>query len=126
MKQPDIGELDRLVRIRLWSDAPSTGFAVDQVHDAGQDAWARIEPAGTALFYGTQQIEAGTTHRLATWRTSSINALVTTGKHVVEHEGMRYRVRRVTDINGRKHFVLMDLEQLGAIPPAAPATPPTP
>ncbi|APW38974.1 hypothetical protein RD110_18645 [Rhodoferax koreense] len=117
MKAPDIGELDRLVKLRLWHDAPSTGFAVDQVFDVGQDAWARIEPAGTALFYGTQQIEAGTTHRLACWRTSTINERAITGKHVVEHDGLRYRVRRVTDINGRKHFVLMDLEELGAIAP---------
>lgn len=117
MKYPDIGELDRLVKIRKWSDAPSAAFAIDQNFDVGQDAWARIEPAGTALFYGTQQIEAGTTHRLATWRTSTIDALTITGKHVVEHEGLRYRVRRVTDINGRKDFVLMDLEQLGAIAP---------
>ncbi|MEZ2293091.1 hypothetical protein [Variovorax sp. RCC_210] len=117
MKYPDIGELDRLVKIRLWSDSASSGFAIDQQFDPGQDAWARIDPAGSALFYGTQQIEPGMTHRLATWRSSTINALAITGRHVVEHEGIRYRVRRVTDINGRKDFVLMDLEQLKAIAP---------
>lgn len=116
MKQPDIGELDRLVRIRPWADVGASGFAIEQEFDEGHEAWARIEPAGSALFYGTQQIEAGTTHRLATWRTSTINALTITGKHVVEHERMRYRVKRATDINGRKDFVLLDLEQLGAIP----------
>lgn len=115
MKNPEIGEFDRLVKIRKWTDAPNAAFAIDQSFDAGEDAWARIEPAGTALFYGTQQIEPGMTHRLATWRTSTINALLITCAHVVEQEGMRYRVRRVTDLNGRKDFVLMDLEQLGAI-----------
>lgn len=115
MKAPDIGELDRLVRIRPWSDVGATGFKIEQVFAEGQEAWARIEPAGSALFYGTQQIEAGTTHRLATWRTSTLNALTITGKHVVEHEGMRYRVKRATDINGRKEFLLLDLEQIGVI-----------
>ncbi len=115
MKAPDIGELDRLVKVRKWTDAANAAFAINQTFDAGQDAWARIDPAGTALFYGTQQIEPGMTHRLATWRTSTINALLITRDHVVEHEGMRYRVRRVTDLAGRKEFCIMDLEQLGAI-----------
>ena len=116
MKRPDIGELDSLVKIRRWTDTASTsGFGIAQSFDAGLDAWARIEPAGSALFYGTEQITPGMTHRLATWRTSAVNALAITGQHVVEHQGMRYRVRRVTDINGRTDFVLIDLEQLGAI-----------
>lgn len=115
MKQPDVGELDRLVRIRRWADTASTGFGIDQSFDVGTSAWARIEPAGTALFYGTQQITPGMTHRLTAWRTPTVNALTITGQHVVEHQGMRYRVRRVTDINGRMDFVMIDLEQLGAI-----------
>lgn len=117
MKAPEIGEFDRLVQIRKWTDAASAGFGITQAFDAGEPAWARIEPAGTALFYGTQQIEPGMTHRLATWRTSTINALLITRDHVVEHEGMRYRVRRVTDMAGRKDFCVMDLEQLGVIAP---------
>ena len=117
MKEPNVGELDRLVKVRLWSDTAASGFAIDQHFDAGQTAWARIEPAGTALFYGGAQIESGITHRLATWRTATLNARTVTARHVVEHDGLRYRVRRATDMNGRKDFVLMDLEQLGAIAP---------
>lgn len=115
MKAPDIGELDRLVKIRKWSDAASAAFAIDQSFDAGEDAWARIDPAGTALFYGTTQIEPGMTHRLATWRTSTINAKLITRDHVVEHDGLRYRVRRATDLAGRQDWCVLDLEQLGAI-----------
>lgn len=115
MKAPDIGELDRLVKIRKWSDAASAAFAIDQSFDAGEDAWARIDPAGTALFYGTAQIEPGMTHRLATWRTSTINARLITRDYVVEHDGLRYRVRRATDLAGRQDWCILDLEQLGAI-----------
>lgn len=120
MKYPNIGELDKLVRIRVWQDEADAGTGIDQTYAAGIEAWARIEPTGSALFYGTAQVEAGVTHRLATWRTSQINADLIGGGHVVDHGGaggMRYRVRRATDINGRQAFVLLDLEQLGVIPP---------
>ena len=116
MKYPGIGELDKLVKIRTWSDTPA-GFGLQQNFGDDQDVWARIDPAGSALFYGTQQITPGVTDRLATWRTSTVNARSVTGQHVVEHDGMRYRVKRVTDINGRQDYVLMDLELLGVIAP---------
>ena len=117
MKNPTIGEFDKRIRIRLWQDQPDAGTGIDQTYDAGVPAWARIVPAGAALFYGTAQVESGVTHRLATWRTASVNADVIGGAHVVEHGGMRYRVRRATDINGERAFVLLDLEQLGSITP---------
>jgi hypothetical protein len=118
VKYPDIGELDKFVRVRAWQDEPSAGMGIDQTYDAGVDAWARIEPTGSALFYGTAQVETGITHRAVTWRTSQLNADVIGGSHVIDHGGnggMRYRVRRATDINGRQSFVLFDLEQLGVI-----------
>lgn len=119
MKYPTVGELDKFVRIRAWQDEADGGTGIEQTYDAGVEAWARIEPTGAALFYGTQQVEAGVTHRLATWRTSQLNADVIGGGHVVDHGGvggLRYRVRRAMDINGQRAFVLLDLEQLGVIP----------
>lgn len=118
MKGPDIGELDKLVRFREWQDQPDADQGIDQTYDDGVEAWARIEPTGAALFYGMQQVEAGVTHRLVTWRSNLINGLEIGGGHVVDHNGSqtRYRVRRATDMNGREQFVLVDLEQLGRIP----------
>jgi hypothetical protein len=116
MNYPDIGELDKRVRVRRWQDEPDDAQGIEQTYDVGVPAWARIEPTGSALFYGLQQVEPGVTHRLATWRTKQLNADVVGGGHVVDCRGMRYRVRRATDINGQQDFLLLDLEQLGAIP----------
>lgn len=116
MKYPNIGDLDKLVRVRAWQDVPDATAGIDQTYDAGIEAWARIEPTGSALFYGSAQVETGVTHRAATWRTSQLNADRIGGSHVIDHGGMRYRVRRATDINGLRAFVLFDLEQLGVIP----------
>lgn len=114
MRGPAIGEFDKLVKVRLWTDTPTT-FALEQQFDVGQDAWASLMPAGSAVFYGTQQVTTGVTDQLITWRTSMLNARTVTARHVVEYDGQRYRVRRATDMNGEKSFLVVDLELLGAI-----------
>lgn len=117
MQRPRIGELNKRVQIRAWQDVPGPDQGITPTYDVGVPAWARIEPTGSALFYGLQQVEPGVTHRLAAWRTAQVNADVIGGSHVVDHGRMRYRVRRATDMNGGGVFVLLDLEQLGEIKP---------
>lgn len=116
MIAPEIGELDKFVKVRAWQDVPADDAGIDQTYDEGFTAWARILPTGAALFYGTEQVETTVTHRLVTWRTARLNGDQIGGNHVVDHAGMRYRVRRAADLNGARAFVLLDLEQLGAIP----------
>lgn len=115
MNGPQLGEFDRRVLVREWQDVPTPGAGISQSFDNVQRAWGRLEPVGAALFYGTAQVEAGVTHRFATWRTSKLNERTVTGAHVVESEGMRYRVRRATAMDQERMFLLLDLEELGAI-----------
>jgi len=117
MKEPTPGEMDKCVWVKVWQDEPAGTTDVEQTYHCGFRVWASLLPTGAALFYGTAQVESGVTHRLATWRTSRMNADVIGGAHVVEHGCMRYRVRRATDIKGGRMFVLLDLEQLGSIKP---------
>lgn len=117
MQKPTAGEMNKRVRIRRWQDQPGDSSGIDQTVDAGTPVWARIEPTGAALFYGMAQVEPGITHRLATRRTSAINEDTIGGGHVVDHGCMRYRVRRATDLNGGRAFVLLDLEKLGVVTP---------
>lgn len=112
LRGPAIGEMDRLVTIKAWEDVPA-GFALVQQYDDVQMAWASVLPVGSALFYGSQQVGEEVTHRLTTWRTSTLHSAAITARHVVEHDGLRYRVRRATDMNGERAFVILDLEQLG-------------
>lgn len=114
MRPPAIGELDRLVTLKAWEDVPS-GLTLAQQFDGPQQVWASLLPVGTALFYGGQQVGQDVTHRLITWRTPTVHALAITARHVAEYEGVRYRVRRATDMNGERAFVVLDLEQLGVI-----------
>lgn len=115
MNAPEVGELDRVVLVREWQDAPAFGAGIEQTFATLGKAWAKLVPVGAALFYGTAQVEAGITHRMVTWRTSKLNERSVTGAHVVECEGMRYRVRRATAMDQERQFVLLDLVELGVI-----------
>lgn len=116
MREPAVGEFDRLALFRQWQDEPDATTGVEQQHDTGVQAWVSKRPVGNALFYGSQQVEAAVTHQLVTWRTERLNADLIGGAHVVDVDGMRYRVRRATDMNGGRAFFVADVEQLGAIP----------
>lgn len=113
---PSIGEMDRKILVRELQESPGIGSTVDQALDPGVPAWARLQPVGAALFYGTAQVESGVTHRAATWRTSQLNELTVTAAHVVDCEGVRYRVKRASDVGDGRRYLLIDLEQLGVIP----------
>jgi len=109
------GDLNRRITIRKWDDAPATGFGVTQTFDPGFTVWAFIRPTGAALFYGLQQIESGVTHQVVIRRSLVLNELSITGKHVVEHKGIRYRVKRASNVEDADVWVALDVEQLGVI-----------
>lgn len=113
MKLPTIGDLKRRVTIRRWADIPAMGTGIDQSFDAGVLAWAMIEPVGSAIFFGTKQVGEEVTHRIIIRRTTALTDRTLTGEHVVESEGVRYRVKRASDINDARRFVMLEVESLG-------------
>lgn len=116
MREPKAGDLNRTATIRQWQDVPNVAFGLDPQYDAGVTCKANVEPVGGALFYGSQQVEAAVTHRIIVRRMpGKTDPASITGEHVVEVGGMRYRVKRVTDINGARRFTAIEAEELGAI-----------
>jgi len=115
MDIPVIGKLSKRATLRRWQDVPNATFGIDQTFDVGIDAWANIEPVGSAIFWGTQQIESGVTHRIIVRKSSDITEQKITGEHVVECSGLRYRVKRASDLNGSGRFVVIECELMGGI-----------
>lgn len=115
MRKPLSGDLNRRVTLKKWQDVADSGFGIDQTFDAGATVWASVEPVGSAIFWGTQQIENGVTHRIVVRRTDEINEASITGEHVAEYAGLRYRVKRASDLNGERRFVVLEVEALGEI-----------
>lgn len=115
MDIPVIGKLNKRGTLRRWQDVPNVTFGIDQTFDAGQEVWCNVEPVGSAIFWGTAQIENGVTHRVIVRRSSTVSDTKITGEHVIECEGLRYRIRRASDMNGAGRFIVLECEILGAI-----------
>lgn len=113
MDLPDIGKLDRLITILKQQDMPAMNAGIDTSYTDQVTAWAKIEPVGSAIFFGTKQIESGVTHRILVRRTSLVTESTITGDHVVRYSGLLYRVRRAADLNGMRRFVMLECEELG-------------
>lgn len=116
MREPGAGELNRRALIRKWEDVPNAAFGLDQTFDAGFACWASVEPIGGATYYGAKQTGDQVTHRIIVRRVAGkTDPASVTAEHVVEIGGMRYRVRRVTDMNDGRRFTAIEAEELGAI-----------
>jgi SPP1 family predicted phage head-tail adaptor len=110
MPNPAPGDLDRRVTLRLWQDQPNAAFGIDQTYDAGVTVWARIEPVGGSVYYGSKQTGEGVSHRITVRHRPGITA-----GHVAESGGLRYRVRRVSELGGERRFTVLEVEELGAV-----------
>lgn len=115
MKEPSTGELNRRITIRKWQDMPAMGGGIAQTFDAGTSAWAKIEPVGNAIFFGTKQVGEDVTDRIIIRRTFVLTDRTITGEHVVECGGARYRVKRASALNGGNTFVMIEAELLGNV-----------
>lgn len=115
MTEPRSGELNRRVAIKRWQDMPAMSGSITVSDTLVATVWAKIEPVGNAIFFGTKQVGEGVTDRIYIRRTSALNERTITGEHVCESGGLRYRVRRASALNGEKKFVLLEVECLGDV-----------
>lgn len=108
MEFPTIGELNQRIKISTRSDYPVLETDIASDYSGRRDRWAKIEPVGSAVYFGNVQIEAKVTHRI--WiryeRGIDVNVEVDDGQSV-------YRVRRATDLKGAKRFTVLEVEELG-------------
>ncbi|MCK9389769.1 MAG: head-tail adaptor protein [Sulfuritalea sp.] len=101
--------------IKGWQDMPAMGGGITQTFDAGQPAWAKREPLGNAIFFGTKQVDEAVTDRFIIRRTPALTDRTITGEHVIEGEGQRFRVKRVSALNGGNKFVVIEAELIGNV-----------
>lgn len=113
---PQIGELNSRVRIRRWQDLATGEFDIVQQHDEGIQTWARVEAVGAQTYYGSKQTGEGITHRFTLrWWRGKIDVRSITAEHIIEYDGMRYRVKRVNDLHNARRFIVAEATELGAL-----------
>ena len=108
MREPSAGELDRRITLRLRSDIPAPDQGLDSLFTEEKKRWAKIEPVGTAVYANGVQTDVKITHRVTFYYLKSMSE-----SHEVVHGGTIYRVRRVADMNGKRRYTLLEVEELG-------------
>lgn len=113
MSLPAAGELNRRITIKTQSDIPAMGAAVTTNYTDIAEVWALHQPVGNALFFGTQQVGKDVTDRFIVRRNTTVNEKTVGGHCVIEFDETRYRVRRASDLEGARLFVMIETERLG-------------
>lgn len=112
MKEPGAGELARRVVIRLRRDFPDdVSGGLDSEFPEQVRTWAKVEPVGSLVYSAGVQADSIVTHRV----TIRYRHGITDAHEVVErHAGAEtvYRVRRSADLNGRRRFTVLEVEEL--------------
>jgi head-tail adaptor len=110
------GKLKHRVTIREWQDLPDVGFGATPSYSNGNQVWAAHMPMGAGTILASQQIGEKITDRFVVrWRRNVIEARLISMRHVVEKDGIRYRVKSSSPLDGGQDFVVIDTEMLGPI-----------
>lgn len=115
MALPVAGDLNRRIVIKRWQDMPAMGGGITQIDTLVGEVWAKHEPVGNALFFGTAQVGENITDRFILRRSATLTERTITAEHVIEWDGQRYRVRRASDLNDARRFVMIETENLGNV-----------
>jgi len=107
-REPGAGELNRLVTIRQRTDYPTDEMGLGSTFENEIKRWAKIEPVGTAVYLDGIQTDHAITHRITLYRLAGL-----TREYEIVHASKVFAVRRLTDLNGRGIYTVLDVEELG-------------
>jgi len=114
---PDIGDMQRRVTIKRWTDTANAGFGVDQVVDIGIKRWSRFEPITGVGYWGVKQTGEEVTHKIwLKWGTGTKPADITV-QHVIDYPAgnRRFRVVRATNAGDAQRFTCVECKELGQL-----------
>lgn len=112
---PETGELNRKIRIRLWTDVPNVTFGLTQTFDEGFKRWSKKEPINSlTLLHGENTSESPTDLFWVRYASKTRPEDLTT-EHVIELDGKRYRILSVVDVGGLQLFTRIATKYLETI-----------
>ena len=107
-REPESGELDRRITIRLREDLPVEDADLNAVFTQPRHRWAKIRAVGTAAYTDSVQTDDKITHRVWVRMLSGV-----TTSHEIVAGGVIYRVKRCAPWGSGKRFTLIEVEELG-------------
>jgi len=115
IKLPVAEELNRSVRLRVWSDVPNAAFGLDQTFDVGRKLFAKVDPIyGLSIRAGAQTGEVPT-HLFWIRYGTGTRPQDITASHVFEWQNRRYRVIDAINVGDMQRFTQVSVKDLGAI-----------
>lgn len=107
-RDPESGELDRRITIRLREDLPAEEAGLEPAFTQDRRRWAKIRAVGTAVYTDSVQTDDKITHRI--W-VRCLDGVTTS--HEVLAGNVIYRVKRCAPWAAGKRFTLIEVEELG-------------
>lgn len=106
--EPESGELDRRITIRLREDIPVEDAGLEPAFTQDRHRWAKIRAVGTAVYTDSVQTDEKITHRVWVRLLDGV-----TTSHEILAGGSIYRVKRSAPLGNGKRFTLIEVEELG-------------
>ncbi|WP_095153959.1 phage head closure protein [Pseudomonas sp. Irchel 3E13] len=107
IRAPESGELTHRMAVRRRSDKP-VGPGLEHEFTPICGRWVKVEPLGTATYASVQQTQTTITHRLYCHFIPDLDA-----DCEFVGRGRVYRVKRPTDLGGRRVWSMVEVEELG-------------
>lgn len=107
MSVPTASDLNERIAIQTQTDAPNDAMGCDIVYGDPVYVWAKVKPVSGALYFGSQQLESGVTHRFYIRTGPDVTA-----RHVIVWNGKRFRPKRVECLGNAKHITSIEAQEL--------------
>jgi head-tail adaptor len=109
-----IGDLRYVVTLANRVQTPDAATGITETYINRVQTYASISPLGLMTFIGSEQIDTPITHRIVFRWIDSLDLFDVVLRQVSRLDGTLrqeiYRVRRITDWEGRQRFTVIDAE----------------
>ncbi len=110
---PTIGELNRRCDIFSVKTRPMASGSHENAETPVWSCWCKIEVVGGSVYWDNAQTESAVTHRIYVRRVNGKTRPQDLPRQIeIACDGLRYRVKRITDVNSAQRFTLMECEVL--------------
>ena len=110
---PTIGELNRRASIQAVKTRPTASGKHENAQTPVWTCWAKVEVVGGSTYWNSVQTDEAVTHRIYVRQVSGKTRPQDLPRQIeIDCDGVRYRVKRVTDVNSAERFTMFECEVL--------------
>ena len=104
-----IGKMRHRVTIQTLVATPDADNAVEEVYSNVATVWADVSPVSGRTSIDSKSIGEEITHRVTMRYRSDV-----TSENWILYRARRFRIRKVTDFEERRRFLILDCEEVHA------------